>query len=743
MPASVPTIGYLGSFALKKSSSALSVPPLDVTGVAPARLHVIAATLLGVGMLTAHGVSHAASGDLSDDAMGATCTYFNRAEEIKWKNRLGDWIDATAQPQGATPFASSTVRDRDARQVIQWDVKSLVSQWATSGAGKGAILVRAIGPSGYAHFHSSESSDTAARPRLKVVLTDGRALSLPVQADAYLSCSTTRGLGEEEILKVGSTSQHVVAQFDVSQLTEGQAIKSATLEMTTTTTQYGEVRLGVMQLAVPGGNVIVAPQPTPSPTPTPTPSASKVLRLSDDAKGATCSYINWGGMVPWQKKMGDWMDVTGQVGGETPFAATTVSDLDATQTIKWDITALVKAWAANPTRASALMLRNVPGSSGRIRFHSREASTSSTRPRLTVTTATGRVVNLPATADTSIKCTTAYSKGADNLLYVGARDEHSALQFDLAALNGEGVAKAVLQLTTNTTQYGQARIGVMQLHSPILGDESTPPVMGIAANYRDDVGLKNDPNVLVFTDFEQSDWKKPWMGSGNYVLTSTDPGLKFEPWQGKALRAVIPAGSNTALNLLHYFGYYGAEPEEIYFRYYARFADDWEPRLSGGKLPGIAGTYGRGGWGGSRATGTNGWSARGAFFQNPPPGNSLQDHVPIGSYAYHVDQATNYGDKWAWMNGVRGVLERNRWYSVEQYVKMNTPGKNDGILRAWIDGRLAFEKTNIRWRDISTLKIESVWLNVYHGGQINTDQDLHMYLDNIVIARKYIGPMKR
>lgn len=47
---------------------------------------------------------------------------------------------------------------------------------------------------------------------------------------------------------------------------------------------------------------------------------------------------------------------------------------------------------------------------------------------------------------------------------------------------------------------------------------------------------------------------------------------------------------------------------------------------------------------------------------------------------------------------------------------MNTPGKNDGVLRGWIDGTLAFEKTDVRMRDVPDLKIETIWMNVYYGG---------------------------
>ena len=70
---------------------------------------------------------------------------------------------------------------------------------------------------------------------------------------------------------------------------------------------------------------------------------------------------------------------------------------------------------------------------------------------------------------------------------------------------------------------------------------------------------------------------------------------------------------------------------------------------------------------------------------------------------------------------------------------MNTPGEKDGVLRAWVDGRLAFEKTDVRFRRSDQLKIEQVWMNVYHGGKSPYDQ--HLFIDNVVIAKKYIGPM--
>ena len=83
------------------------------------------------------------------------------------------------------------------------------------------------------------------------------------------------------------------------------------------------------------------------------------------------------------------------------------------------------------------------------------------------------------------------------------------------------------------------------------------------------------------------------------------------------------------------------------------------------------------------------------------------------------------------------------WYCIEQYARMNTPGKGDGILRGWVDGQLAFEKTDVRMRDIARIKIECIWLNVCHGGSWVPATDDHLYIDNVVIARSYVGPMAK
>ena len=218
---------------------------------------------------------------------------------------------------------------------------------------------------------------------------------------------------------------------------------------------------------------------------------------------------------------------------------------------------------------------------------------------------------------------------------------------------------------------------------------------------------------------------------------SDDKERKFEPLLGKALRIKVSKGGHYGASLQFAFKKRtGEEPEEIYFRYYPRFADDWKPER-GGKLPGIAGTYGPAGWGGRPVNGTNGWSARGLF-------RSLKDDkTPIGFYCYHADMKGKYGSNWHWEKEDRGLLENNRWYCIEQFAKMNTAGKKDGILRGWVDGKLAFGRSDVRMRDVDHLKIEDIWLNVYYGGSWKAHQDHHFYIDDVVISSNYIGPRNR
>ncbi|MAG56529.1 MAG: hypothetical protein CMJ83_09585 [Planctomycetes bacterium] len=231
-------------------------------------------------------------------------------------------------------------------------------------------------------------------------------------------------------------------------------------------------------------------------------------------------------------------------------------------------------------------------------------------------------------------------------------------------------------------------------------------------------------------DFENDDW---WRSFGmkkapaRCELVAADEKRGFESTRGKALRIRVDKGGHYGASIQYKFKKQtGAEPVEAWFRYRLRFASDWNPKR-GGKLPGFSGTYGRAGWGGRPVNGKDGWSARGLF------GGQKNGRTPTGFYCYHADMKGKYGSNWTW-DEKRAALANDRWYRVDQHLRLNTPGKSDGVLEASVDGHRVFRKTDIRFRDVPTLKIEAVWINIYLGGKWTAESTHHLYIDDVVIS---------
>ncbi len=459
------------------------------------------------------------------------------------------------------------------------------------------------------------------------------------------------------------------------------------------------------------------------------------------ADGASRDYYNSAGRLPWDNYLGDWQDANGQAQGSTAYATASVADTDTPRPIQWDVTALVQAWVNGTLPHKGFFLRGISGA-GNIQFRSKEHGVAVQAPQLEVQTAGGAVAT-PLVADTHLEPSTYISQGDTDNLRVIMDSNNTLLRFDLGGITpGTVITQATLQLFTHH-QYG----GSTHHNGVYLCDQghdlpASDPLMGLAGGFIEDSGVGGHTDVYLYEDFESTTWEDNWtFAEHNIDTVATDATRAFTPLMGKALRIKIVAGSNYGASLGYKFAdEAGQEPEEIYFRYYLRFADDWNQTVAGGKMPGISGTYGVAGWGGRPSDGTNGWSARGSYNKTILAPNPLEGRTPLGFYVYHADMTGTYGNVWLWQRDYRGYLANNEWHCVEQYLQMNTLTQNNGVLRAWVDGRLAFEKQDIRFRDVSTLKIEQIWINSYHGGTDVSPYDQHMYIDNVVIARSYIGP---
>jgi hypothetical protein len=84
--------------------------------------------------------------------------------------------------------------------------------------------------------------------------------------------------------------------------------------------------------------------------------------------------------------------------------------------------------------------------------------------------------------------------------------------------------------------------------------------------------------------------------------------------------------------------------------------------------------------------------------------------------------------------------ESGRWVCVEARVKLNAPGKKDGLNQLWIDGRLEAERKGLDWRGSYTRHgINGVFLETYWNKGSPVTQS--RWLDNFVISTKPIGPV--
>lgn len=194
----------------------------------------------------------------------------------------------------------------------------------------------------------------------------------------------------------------------------------------------------------------------------------------------------------------------------------------------------------------------------------------------------------------------------------------------------------------------------------------------------------------------------------------------------------IPEGNNWGGNCnIDYptLGY--GQPDEVYQQVWFYLSPTWEMeeddacRIWNCGLNAEAGDGGSGGEG--PPTGTNGWSSRLYVIREP----SLPDgSYNMATYTYHIDQQNSYGETEFWDVSV----PRDRWHQLETYVKMNsvTDGvaNYDGIVRCWVNGENAYERTDFRWRSDESMGIQYSGPVVHYGGPYTAPTDMSLYIDD-------------
>lgn len=281
---------------------------------------------------------------------------------------------------------------------------------------------------------------------------------------------------------------------------------------------------------------------------------------------------------------------------------------------------------------------------------------------------------------------------------------------------------------------------------------------GIAANYPGDKGIANDPLVIFTDDFESYTHSDQVVNHWDVlphpknINISTDSELIYGGKQ--ALEIVIPqqtAEQSDGINKIVY-----PERDILFFRYYAKFQSPFDVIGSSHNGSSISAHYfdNNHATPGIPANGTNKFLVnlenwRGEE-ETPSPGY-------LNLYVYHPEQRSEYGDHF-FLNGEVApntsipfdfgpdfisrpaiITPLDQWFCYEYMVQANTPGKRDGRIAVWVDGKLVADFMNLRLRDIESLKIDRFGLSFHIKN--NSKGEAKKWYDNVVAATCYIGPV--
>ena len=84
----------------------------------------------------------------------------------------------------------------------------------------------------------------------------------------------------------------------------------------------------------------------------------------------------------------------------------------------------------------------------------------------------------------------------------------------------------------------------------------------------------------------------------------------------------------------------------------------------------------------------------------------------VASYMYGPQQPGKYGENIWWNTSFR----RGVWQHVKQCYEMNTVGRHDGLLRAWLDGREVVNRTDYVYRTRDDVSISHLSWGIFRGG---------------------------
>jgi hypothetical protein len=306
--------------------------------------------------------------------------------------------------------------------------------------------------------------------------------------------------------------------------------------------------------------------------------------------------------------------------------------------------------------------------------------------------------------------------------------------------------------------------------------EGGQPQPGLAAKYKGDAGIANDPAVVFAEDFESGDlqaiggrWGDVSNKDGKVLALANDTPAGSHGSHSLQVTATI--GENSGGHLYHTFP---PGEDEVYARFYVKFAPDCDYMhhfvTIGGQRNLPRWPEGRAG---IRPSGderfTVGVEPYGYGGRYPPPG-------AWNFYPYWCEMKISADGRY-WGNGITmpepAAAPRDKWQCIEVHVKCNSaPDRRDGELALWVDGvpqaevkqgtphgqwtGMGFKVLKeggepfegFLWRTDNEVKVNFLWLMVYMTEEAirrckteAPNRVNRVWFDDVVLAREYVGPL--
>lgn len=284
---------------------------------------------------------------------------------------------------------------------------------------------------------------------------------------------------------------------------------------------------------------------------------------------------------------------------------------------------------------------------------------------------------------------------------------------------------------------------------------------GIAAAYPGDVGIGSAPGVVFSDDFEATatvaalgtKWNAGVMHQVRIAQESANVHAG-----GRALEFTAPQQaaeiSNQVMRTL------SPKLDRIFMRYYTRFDPGFAVVGSSHNGSSISGGYYDASGNASPGVPANGSNK--VFVSVEHGRDAASEPMPgrLNAYVYWPRQGDVWGDHFYPTGEVTpfsstrsgaatfgaGFVGRpdvvpplGTWFCQEVMVALNTVGSADGRIAVWMDGRLVADWPNLRFRDIGTLLLDRIGLDLHVRS--NTIRANRKWYDDVVVATRYIGPM--